>query len=463
MYDLVIKNGEVINASGSVHADIGIRDDSIEALGKDLSGKREIDAEGKLVIPGGVDTHLHLSLDLGGGLVSSDDFFTGTRAAAFGGTTTVVPFIHPEGGQSTAEAFRRRQEEASGHVAVDYGWHMNIGPEAFRDGADPAVVVEEARKLGIVSFKLYMAYGYRLDDRQLFRALEAVGKAGCLSVVHAENWDIISLLVERAVGEGNTHPRWHELTRPAVFEAEAAGKAIAMAEWLSAPLEIFHIGSRRVADTIADARRRGSQVFGETCPQYLFLNTDAFEREGVEGAYPVCSPPIRSEADRIAMWEAIASDRLQIVATDHCPFTRERKEAGLAAGFHKIPGGVPSIEMRMASLYSEGVRGGHISAGRWVDICCTTPARLHGFDRKGVIAPGYDADIVIFDPEAEQTLSAETLHEECGWTPYEGMKLNGKVETTILRGEPVVEKGEFVGAAGMGRYMFRSGIDARLR
>jgi dihydropyrimidinase len=463
MYDLVIKNGTLVNADSTVFADIAVSGEQIAAIGKDLPGRREIDAEGKLVIPGGVDTHVHLSLDLGGPIVSSDDFFSGTRAAAFGGTTTVVPFIHPGAGKSVKEAFNERRNEAEGHVTVDYGWHMNIGPDAFSGPGKLRTLVEETLALGIVTFKLYMAYGYRLDDVQLFQALEAVGKAGGLSVIHAENWDLISLLVNRAVAAGETHPRFHERCRPAIFEAEAAAKVIAMAEYLACPVEIFHIGNRAVAEVIAAARRRGTAAFGETCPQYLFLTTDAFEREGVEGAYPVCSPPIRSEEERQAMWSAIAADDLQIVATDHCPFTRELKEEGLAKGFQSIPGGVPSMEMRMASIYSHGVASGLLSPQRWVSLCCATPARLHGFDRKGVLAPGFDADIVIFDPLKEHTLSAETLHEKCGWTPYEGLELKGAVETTILRGNLVTDGGEYCGERGMGRYIHRSGIDGRLR
>jgi dihydropyrimidinase len=462
MYDLVIKNGTVVNSWGMIEADVAVSSETIVAVGLGLSGKREIDAGGKLVIPGAVDTHVHLSLDLGGGLISSDDFFTGTRAAAFGGTTTVVPFVHPESGETMESAFRRRQNEAEGDVVVDYGWHMNIGPDAFKELGGLQAAVNRVKSLGIVTFKLYMAYGYRLSDSQLFQAMEAVGRAGGLSVVHAENWDLISFLVERAVHAGEHHPRWHETCRPSSFEAEAVSKVAAIAAYLSFPAEIFHVGNRAVSKTIEDARKKNIPLFGETCPQYLFLTTDAFDREGVKGAYPVCSPPIRPEADRTAMWDALSSGALQIVSTDHCPFLAEEKEKGLETGFQKIPGGVPSIEMRLSALYSEGVRSGHISPEQWIDVCCTTPARLHGFDRKGDIAPGKDADIVIFDPEKEHYLTAETLHERCGWTPYEGMKLVGKVESTLLRGRTVVDNGSFVGAAGMGKYISRSGIDARL-
>lgn len=462
MHDLLIKNGTVVNSDTSFTADVAVKGGKITAVGRDLDesgATRVVDAAGKLVIPGGVDTHVHLTLDLGGDLVSSDDFFTGTKAAAFGGTTTVVPFIHPEEGEEVEAAVRRRQTEAEGHVAVDYAWHMNIGPAAFTGAYAGSTglerYVKESLELGISTFKLYMAYGLRLNDRELYEAMEAVGKAGGLSVVHAENFDLITMLVDRALEAGHTHPRWHEKTRPAEFEAEAAAKVIRIARSLGIPTEIFHVGTEEVVKEIRRARRSGAEVYGETCPQYLFLNTDDFERPGEEAAYVVCAPPIRPEFDRLAMWEAIAADDLQIVATDHCPFTHELKARGLAQGFHKIPGGVPSMEIRMAALYSGGVAVDRLSPNRWVELCSTFPARLHGFTAKGVIAPGFDADIVLFDPEAQWTVRAEELHENCGWSPYEGLELTGKVESTFVGGEAVIEKGEFVGRRGSGRFVER--------
>lgn len=474
MYDLLIKNGTVVNSDMSFAADVAVSDGKIAAIGRDLDvkqsgpgpqdsagprGPRVVDAAGKMVIPGGVDSHVHLTLDLGGDTISSDDFYTGTKAAAFGGTTTVVSFIHPEEGEGPRESFERRQQEAVGNVVVDYGWHMNIGPLAFagpyRDREGLRRYVRESLALGIPTYKLYMAYGYQLSDVQLYGALEAVGEAGGLAVVHAENFDLISLLVQRAVEAGETHPRWHAKTRPSEFEAESAAKVIAIARRLGVPLEIFHIGTAMVVEEIRLARRSGAAVYGETCPQYLFLNADALERPGVEAAYAVCAPPVRPEADRRAMWQAIAADDLQIVSTDHCPFTHALKARGLAEGFSKIPGGVPSMEMRMAALYSGGVASGHFSASRWVELCSTTPARLHGFESKGVLAPGYDADIVLFDPQAKWTLRAEELHENCSWSPYEGLELTGKVDSTFVRGAAVVEKGEFVGERGRGRFVKR--------
>ncbi|HDQ14415.1 MAG TPA: dihydropyrimidinase [Sediminispirochaeta sp.] len=462
MYDLVIKNGTVVNSEHSYLADVAVNGEKISALGLGLKGRREIDAAGALVIPGGVDTHVHLSLDLGGGLVSSDDFFTGTRAAAFGGTTTVVPFLHPEEGDGPRQVFDKRQGEAEGQVVVDYGWHMNIGPGAFGgdygDADGPRRFVEQSAALGISTFKLYMAYGYRLDDVRLYRAMEAIAGVGGLPVLHAENFDLISMLVDRAVADGELHPRMHEQTRPAEFEAEAVNRVIAMARRVGLPVEIFHVGNREVVETIRRAREEGVLAFGETCPQYLFLNTEAFERPGVEAAYVVCAPPIRPEDDRLAMWQAIAEDSLQLVSTDHCPFSKERKEQGLSEGFHKIPGGVPSIEMRMTALYSEGVATGLFGPERWVELNSTFPARLHGFESKGVLAPGYDADIVIFDPQGRTLLTAEQLHESCGWTPYEGTELQGRVRSTMVRGRMVVQDGEFVGSRGGGRYIERSGV-----
>lgn len=449
-YDLVIKNGTVVTAETTYTADIGIHGERIAAIGEGLRGAREIDAAGKLVTPGAVDVHVHLSLNLGGGLVSSDDWFTGTRAAAFGGTTTIVDFVHPEAGETLTQAYDLRRVEADPQTTIDYALHMALGPAEIPQLGDLPQLVER----GITTFKLYMAYGYCLKDGELLQALEAIRDVGGLPVVHAENWDVITTLIRRNLAAGRTEPRWHPRSRPAYLEGEAAGRVIDLAAWVGVPVHIFHIGCREVVERVASARAKGLSVYGETCPQYLFLTEAAYDAPGLQGALPVCAPPLRTQADQPALWRALAHNDLQLVTTDHCPFTQEQKARGLG-DFSRIPGGVPSIEARFPLLYSYGVRAGQITPERWVDVCCTTPARLHHLERKGVIAVGYDADLVIFDPDRRVTLSTGTLHENVDWTPYDGMEAQGWPAATIQRGAVLVENGAFAGEAGQGRYIHR--------
>jgi dihydropyrimidinase len=449
-YDLVIKNGEVVTASATTHADVAVQGEHIAAIGHDLHGRREIDAAGMLVTPGAVDIHVHMQMPLAGGVVSSDDFFTGTRAAALGGTTAIVDFVEPQADEPLLDALAARRAEADPRVVIDYGLHMTIGPNEISKLEQLPAVVEA----GCGSVKLYMAYGMRLHDGELLLALEAAQAAGARAVVHAENWDVISTLVERNLAAGNVAPAWHPRSRPAFFEGEAARRLIDIATYVAAPVHVFHVSCAPVVEAIAAARGRGLPVTGETCPQYLFLTQEAYDAPGVEGMLPVCSPPLRPAEDQAALWHALAEGHLQLVTTDHCPFTRADKARGIG-DFSKIPGGVPSIEMRFASLYSGGVRSGRFSANRWVEICCTAPARLAGFARKGEIAPGYDADLVIFDPERRVTLSTETLHEQVDWTPYAGLELHGWPVFTLSRGEVIVEKGEFIGEVGRGRFVRR--------
>ncbi|RMF82919.1 MAG: dihydropyrimidinase [Chloroflexi bacterium] len=450
-YDLVIQNGTIVTATTTYKADVGITGERIAAIGERLSGKQVVDATGKLVTPGAVDVHVHLALDLGPGLVSSDDFFTGTRAAAFGGTTTVISFVHPEPDESMMAALMRRRAEADPDVVIDYAFHSNIGPHHI-DRLDELKAVAAA---GITTYKLYMAYGLRLDDAQLLLALEAIGDVGGLPVVHAENWDVIQTLVARNVAAGRLTPHWHPRSRPALTEAESVSRVIDLATYVGVPVHIFHVGCSASVERIVAARARGLPVTGETCPQYLFLTDAAYDQPGLEGTFPVCAPPLRPEADRLAMWDALKRDALQIVTTDHAPFTSEQKSRGLH-DFSKIPGGVPSIEMRFAAVYSGGVREGYFSLNRWVDVCCTTPATLCHLDRKGHIAVGYDADLVIFDTEKTVTLSTDTLHEHCDWTPYAGLTIHGWPQTTISRGRVIVHDGAFFGERGQGRFIERS-------
>lgn len=447
--DLVIKNGTIITAETTYQADIGIQGEQITAIGQSLSGAREIDAAGKLVTPGAIDIHVHLQMPIGD-ITSADDFFTGTRAAAFGGTTTIIDFVEPEPDQTLLDALAARRAEADDRAVIDYGLHMTIDPPTIAKLDQFPAVVEA----GCPTFKLYMAYGFRLTDGELLRALQAVRAVGGLPVVHAENWDVICTLIEQNLAAGRTEPCWHPRSRPALTEGESAGRLIDIATLVGVPVHIFHVGCQTVVDRIADARRRGLPVTGETCPQYLMLNDTVYDRPGVEGALPVCAPPIRPEGEQALMWKALAQNHLQIVTTDHCPFTRQEKARGLN-NFSQIPGGVPSIEARFSIAYAYGVRAGHFSANRWVEMCCTAPAQMVGLERKGHIAVGYDADLVIFDPDHKVTLSTDTLHENVDWTPYDSLDVQGWPSVTISRGKILVENGEFHGKAGQGQFVER--------
>ncbi len=451
MYDLVIKNGRLITAESQFIADIGMVGEQIAAVGSDLSGQREIDASGKLVTPGAVDMHVHLQMPIGD-FVSADTFFSGTQAAAVGGTTAVVDFVETRPDQTMVDALAERRALADPQVAIDYGLHMTIGPE------DMAKLdqVPDAFAAGCGSFKLYMAYGLRLQDHELLRALSAIAAVDGLAVIHAENWDVICELVAQNVAAGRTEPRWHPRSRPAIMEGEATGRVLAIAALAGARAHIFHVSCGEAVDQIAAARAAGFAVSAETCPQYLLTTWEAFEAPGVEGALPVCSPPIREQAQQDALWAALGRGDLQVVATDHCPFTRAEKQTGLDANdYSRIPGGVGSIESRFAALFTAGVRTGRITPEQWVAACCTTPAEVAGFTRKGRILPGYDADLVVFDPEREVTISAETLHERADWSLYEGMALQGWPSHTISRGRLLVDDGDFVGEAGLGRFVPR--------
>lgn len=454
-FDLVIKNGTVVTAETTYQADIGIQGERITAItacGVDnpLQGQREIDATGKLITPGAIDVHVHHQMPLNTGVTSADDFFTGTRAAAFGGTTTIIDFVDTKPEQTMLEALAARQAEARDKVIIDYGLHMTIGPDDIAKLEQLPAVYEA----GCASFKLYMAYGFALHDGQLMQALEAVRNVGGLPIVHAENWDVICMLVARNVAAGHVEPYWHPRSRPSIMEGEAAGRVIDLAMLVNTPVYIFHVSCAEVVSRIAEARRRGQPVYGETCPQYLFLTEAAYEEPGIEGALPVCSPPLRQPQDQARLWDALALDNLQVVSTDHCPFKRDDKARGLT-DFSQIPGGVPSIEMRFSAVYAFGVGSGYFSVNRWVDICCTTPARLFGLTHKGAIAVGYDADVVIFDPKREMLLTSDTLHENVDWTPYDGLFVTGWPAVTISRGEVIVENGVFQGNLGRGRFVKR--------
>ncbi|MCP4359196.1 MAG: dihydropyrimidinase [Chloroflexi bacterium] len=449
LFDLVIKNGTAVSANHTYPADIGINGETITAVGQNLTGKKEIDATGKLVLPGAVDIHVHLQMPIGR-FTSTDDFYSGTVAAAFGGTTSIIDFVETQPDETMVEAIAARRVLADPQVIIDYGLHMTITPNDITKLSQ----VPEAFAAGCTTFKLYMAYGHRLDDGQLLQALTAVHNVQGLPVIHAENWDVILTLIAQNLAKGNTEPHWHPRSRPALFEGEAVRRVIALAEYVGVPLHIFHVSCEAAVQEIVAARQRGLPVTGETCPQYIFLTQNVYDAPGVAGALPVCSPPIRSQTEQDALWQALKHADLQIVTTDHCPFTRAEKASG-QHDYSQIPGGVPSIEMRLAALYSRGVREGHLTLNQWVDTCCTTPARLARLEKKGHITPGYDADLIIFNPQTKWELSTQSLHETADWTPYEGLTLHGRAETTLVRGQIIVQDGALQVGAGVGRYLHR--------
>lgn len=451
MHRLVIKNGLLITPAGPRRADLGIDGETIAAIGRGLAGETVLDAAGCYVLPGAVDQHVHLQMPLAG-RVSTDDFTSGTIAAACGGTTTVIDFVTPEPEESMATALAKRRAEADGRVAVDYGLHMTIptwhAAEAARLAEVPAMVAA-----GCATFKIYQAYaGMMLDDVAFLRAMRAVADAGGAMVLHSETGPLLDELRAEAVAAGRRSAIWHERTRPPALEASAIMRAAALAQIAGCPLLIFHVGAAAAVDAIAAAQAQGAPVTGETCPQYLLLNA-AEHLGGPDGNLFICAPPLRSRADQEAVWNALEQGTLDVVSTDHCPWTRAEKTQ---ASFADVPGGVPSIEARPALVYHYGVKEGRLSLTRWVELCCTNPARRMGLTHKGRLAPGCDGDVVIFDPDAAYTLDVSTLHEAADWTPYAGMTLSGRPRTVLLRGEVVVNETEFVGQAGRGRFVARA-------
>jgi dihydropyrimidinase len=445
MYDTVIAGGLLVTASDAVPADVAISGERIAAVGLGLEGDRVIDAAGCYVIPGAVDVHVHLQMWVGK-YRSSDTFASGTLAAALGGTTTVVDFVEPRDGQSMMAALAERRREADAQVAIDYGLHMTV-PAWHADHAlheVPAVMAA-----GIHSFKLYQAYGrLRLDDAHLYAVLETMAETGGLPILHSENGPVIDLLRKRALRSGHTEPIWHARTRPAGLEAQAVAGALRLAALAGSTIYIVHVSCAEALETVARARQQGQAVYAETCPQYLFLTEDRLA--GANGARFVCAPPLRTALDQSALWAALGRGHLQVISTDHCPFTVAEKEAEPA--FTQIPGGLPSIEARL-SLIHDAARRGLLTLRQWVDRCCTQPASIFKLPRKGHVAPGYDADLVVFDPQQEVTLSAGRLHEQVDWTPYESIAVMGWPRHVLSRGEQIVREGDFVGQAGRGRFL----------
>ena len=450
MLDLVITGGTVVTAEASARADVGVEAGRIAALGLGLHGRQTIDARGMLVLPGAVDEHVHLQMPVGE-FCSSDDFYTGTVAAAHGGTTTLVDFAEPAPGQTLLEALEARRAEADPRVVVDYGLHMTLS----RAGDETLAQVPACIAAGSASFKLYMAYqGLRLDDEGLLRALAALREAGGRPLVHAENHHAIAYLTARALAAGRTGPAEHPRTRPAVMEAEAVHRLLALAHVAGAPLTLAHLSCALGLEEVRRARARGQAVWVETCPQYLLLDESEYERPGFEAAKFVMAPPPRTGADRAALWAGLASGEVDTVATDHCPFFFATQKVRGRDDFSRIPGGAPAVETRLPLLYTHGVCRGRLSPERWVEVCCTAPARRFGLaPRKGTLALGADADVVIFDPDRRVTLSAGTLHQNVDYTPYEGWQVQGYPRTVLSRGEVLVHDGQFSGPPGRGQFL----------
>jgi dihydropyrimidinase len=454
---ILIKNGTVVSATGSVSADVLVEGEKIAAVAAPgalpgTAADEVIDAAGNYVLPGGIDVHTHLEMPFGG-TFSADTFETGTIAAAFGGTTTIVDFPVQAKGTSLLATLDKWHEKADGNCAIDYGFHMIVSDVNEQSCKEMDVLVDE----GVTSFKLFMAYPgvFYSTDGEILRAMQEARTSGATVMMHAENGTAIDVLVSQALSRGETAPRFHGLTRPDRLEAEATSRAIALAKVTGAPLYIVHLSTTGALEAVAQARSEGQNAFAETCPQYLFLSADDLAREGFEGAKYVCSPPLRDREHQANLWRGLRTDDLSVVSTDHCPFCfKEQKELG-AEDFSKIPNGLPGVEHRIDLTY-QGVVAGEITLARWVEVNATTPARMFGlYPKKGVLAPGSDADIVIYDPAATQTISAATHHMNVDYSAYEGTKVTGRVDTVLSRGKVVIEAGRYVGDKGHGRYLPR--------
>ncbi|MCU1473459.1 dihydropyrimidinase [Amnibacterium sp.] len=462
----LIKNGTVVNATGSSPADVLIDGGTIAAvlapgstvLGFDVAANVDtvIDAAGKYVIPGGVDAHTHMEMPFGG-TSASDTFETGTRAAAWGGTTTIVDFVVQYPHQHVLDQYAAWHEKAAGNCAIDYGFHQilsDIQPASL-------TAMDELIREGVTSFKLFMAYKgvFLSDDGQILRAFQKGASNGALMMMHAENGSVIDVLVEQAVAAGDTAPLYHGLTRPWQTEEEATHRAIMIADLTGAPLYVVHVSAKQAVEQIAAARDRGSNVFGETCPQYLYLSLEEqLGAPGFEGAKWVCSTPLRSreEGHQDAMWRALRTNDLQMVSTDHCPFCMKgQKDLGVG-DFSKIPNGIGSVEHRMDLLY-QGVVEKRISLERWVEVTSTTPARMFGmYGRKGVLQPGADGDVVVYDPKGRTSIGiGKTHHMNMDYSAWEGREIDGHVDTVVSRGKVIVDRGRYLGTKGDGEYVPR--------
>lgn len=464
MTEVLIKGGRIVTAVDDYTADIFIKDGAIATIGKDLNipNAEQHNASGLLVLPGGIDVHTHME-GMQGGAMNCDTYETGTIAAAFGGTTTIIDFAYQKKGDSAKKTLDDRLALAEPQVCIDFSFHL-ILTDASRDVLSelPSLIEND----GISSFKMFMAYPEILmvDDAAIFRTMRKVGDRGGMVNLHAENGQVIQVLIEEALEQGNTSPKYHALTRPRLMEGEATHRAIRLAELAEIPVYIVHLSAPEALETVVEARDRGIPAFAETCPHYLFLDSREYERPGFEAAKYVMTPPLREHHCQHHLWRGLRFDDLQIVATDHCPFCFNEQPLGInyskqlgRDNFNEIPNGAPGVELRLVLLYDGGVKDGKINLNRFVQLVSTTPAKMFGlFPQKGTIAPGSDADLVLFDPDKKQTISAKTHHSRVDYNMFEGREITGKVEKVFLRGKLIVDGDRWLGEAGNGKFLKRS-------
>jgi dihydropyrimidinase len=460
---ILIKNGRIITDTQDYISDIFIDDGKIKTIFSNITSDADIiiDASEKYVIPGGIDVHTHLDMPLMN-TTSSDDFESGTIAAAHGGTTTIIDFPTQKRGTFPQEALDLWLKKAEGKACIDYGFHMILTDTARLELDDLTELVNE----GITSFKLFMAYpgSLMLDDQAIFELMAASKELGTLVCIHAENGQVIDSLVRKALGEGKTAPIFHALTRPATLEGEAINRSIRLAQVAGCPVYLVHVSTEEGIDTISEARNRGLPVFAETCPQYLLLSLDnMIDSDGFESAKYVFTPPLREKGHQEKIWEAITKNHIQVVATDHCPFNFNSQKQSGKDDFSKIPNGAPGIENRLQLIYEYGVIKRNLTLNRWVELCATRPAKIFGlYPEKGTIEIESDADIVLWDPNHKTTISSKTHHMNVDYNLYEGYEISGSPKTIISRGEIIIENNNFISYRGRGRYLKRGLFSAEV-
>jgi dihydropyrimidinase len=455
-HDLVIRNGTVATAADAMQCDVGIKDGIVVALGRDLGpGGREIDATGKLVLPGGIDSHCHIEQRSSAGIVCADDFYSATVAAAFGGTTTVIPFAAQHRGQSLRQVVAEYHAAAGPKAIIDYAFHLIVSdPTEHVVGQELPALIRD----GYTSFKVYMTYDLlQLDDGQMLDILALARREGALVMVHAENYDMIRWLTARLLERGLGAPRYHAVSHARLAEGEATHRAVALSQLLDVPILLVHVSAVEAIEVIRNAQTKGLKIYGETCPQYLFLTADDLARPGLEGAKFCCSPPPRDPAAQEAVWNGLQNGTFQVFSSDHAPYRYDasgKLPHGDKTSFKDVANGVPGIELRLPLLFSEGVGRGRLDLNAFVALTATNHAKLYGlYPKKGTIAVGSDADMAIWDPAREVTVTAGMLHDSVGYTPYEGRHLRGWPVTVLSRGRVVIEDGRLAAARGSGVFL----------